>query len=1324
VIRLEALEDRCLLASLQVGTVVDINKQVHNQAQPAIAVNPANPQNLAAASESVDDAGIMEASSFDGGQTWTSHFIADGSSDSLPKAFGTVNVSFDDFGDLFLSYIDDQNEANTDVVMSTDGGKTFTPLTTIKGLSGAPRMVTGSGGSVAPQSIWVEGESSSGVVVTGAPITAPGQVGTFGAPAVIPGTNSFEAYGVPTIGPKGQFAASFQDAIASNGPSNLYVAVDPDGLGPTPIGAAITVTANNFGGVALVPPQPVAGVGSGVGIAYDDSGQAHNGRLYLVKTDRLQVSDTNSGIFLEHSDDDGKTWSADVFVDDSNHNATLILPRVAVDPTTGVVAVSWLDTRNDPGSGPGDTDGKPNTDVEEFATISLDGGDTFLPNVQVASGPSNAIKATGFAGKDDSGFDFGGYTGLAFYAGVFFPAWPDNSPKLAGNPDPNNLDIATAAVTVVGGPTPVGTLKVKPVAITASEGQAFSGNVATFAPPNPSATASDFTATIAWGDGASSKGTVVTDPLGGFDVTGSHTYTEGGHYSAQVVVTPTGKAPGTGTSPVTVSDAPLTGSPVAVSAAEGSLFSGVVATFTDADPSPTVATAYHATIDWGDGTSTAGLVSATTGGGFQVSGSHTLAGGTVPIHVTITDAGGASVQVASTATVADAPIVTSSVTITGVEGTAFTGTVATFFDQDTRNLGSNYYAATINWGDGTTTAGTVAAAPGGGFVVTGDHLFSFGTHAVQVTIHDGDVTQAVANSTATITDAPLTTQSVNLAPTEGVAFQGVVGWFFDADPKTRENNFTATVDWGDGTSSAGRVSYEGDHAFTVVAGHAYASGTHNFTVHVQEVGHPEITLAVPGTATVADAPLTITAGPAAHGVEGVALAAVAGTFTDPSPLARPTDFSATINWGDGTNSPALVMAVAGGGFQVIGVHAFAQPGTYSVSASINHHGQSAGQVGTRAVVGDAPLSALGATVTATQNVPFGGVVATFTDANSRGQAGENRATINWGDGTISAGLVANARGGGFSVIGAHIFGSGGSFPITVTIASTGGSTATAIGTAAVRDVLGPLVGALSPLSDSGLSHTDGITNITQPTFVGSASPGSVVLIAAVPLGSNAPTLVGQGTTDVSGHWAATTLPLPSGAYSIFAVATNAAGRPASPVVALMPSASRGPLIIDTTGPRVLSATLNPASGQVRLTFVDDLFDLGSAALNNPPAYSLALMGARGSVTPLPLTSLVAGPPGPTNVATAIATFGGGRRLSPGTYALILSPVGLTDLAGNPLASGISFTFSVPAGPGGNNTVTGFLINSVPTVALQPTDSSSDLSGAAAFRRFLRSHGRP
>ena len=68
-------------------------------------------------------------------------------------------------------------------------------------------------------------------------------------------------------------------------------------------------------------------------------------------------------------------------------------------------------------------------------------------------------------------------------------------------------------------------LKAQSLTITAEEDAAFSGPVASFTDTGPPGQASDYSATIRWGDGsAPSPGTVIADGHGGFLVSGAHIY--------------------------------------------------------------------------------------------------------------------------------------------------------------------------------------------------------------------------------------------------------------------------------------------------------------------------------------------------------------------------------------------------------------------------------------------------------------------------------------------------------------------------------------------------------------------------------------------------------------------------------------------------------------------------------------------------------------------------------------------------------------------------------------------------------------------------------
>jgi len=112
--------------------------------------------------------------------------------------------------------------------------------------------------------------------------------------------------------------------------------------------------------------------------------------------------------------------------------------------------------------------------------------------------------------------------------------------------------------------------------------------------------------------------------------------------------------------------------------------------------------------------------------------------------------------------------------LSGTAGTASTATVATINDPDTSATASAY-TATINWGDNTSSAGTITGG-GGSFNVTGSHIYSAaGTYPVTVTITS--VSTSLGSSTvtdsATIVAPP--TPVATGPPTVGAAGAGFTG---------------------------------------------------------------------------------------------------------------------------------------------------------------------------------------------------------------------------------------------------------------------------------------------------------------------------------------------------------------------------------------------------------------------------------------------------------------------------------------------------------------------------------------------------------------------
>jgi Bacterial Ig-like domain (group 3) len=173
------------------------------------------------------------------------------------------------------------------------------------------------------------------------------------------------------------------------------------------------------------------------------------------------------------------------------------------------------------------------------------------------------------------------------------------------------------------------------------------------------------------------------------------------------------------------------------------------------------------------------------------------------------------------------------------------------------------------------------------------------------------------------------------------------------------------------------------------------------------------------------------------------------TFTDANPGTQPSDYTATIDWGDGTTPTAgTVQAVSGGGFRVVGTHTYAAAGTFSVHVTVNDinaagpfnpNPASASVTGTATVSAAAvTLTAQGVNVTGTAGTALTNVpVATFTDTAANAQAGNYTVTINWDDGTApTAGTVQSLGGGQFRVVGSHTYLSAGTFQPAVTITSS------------------------------------------------------------------------------------------------------------------------------------------------------------------------------------------------------------------------------------------------------------------------------------------------
>jgi len=178
------------------------------------------------------------------------------------------------------------------------------------------------------------------------------------------------------------------------------------------------------------------------------------------------------------------------------------------------------------------------------------------------------------------------------------------------------------------------------------------------------------------------------------------------------------------------------------------------------------------------------------------------------------------------------------VTLSTAEGMGLTDTVATFSDTDS-NASADEYLATIAWGDGSSSPGTISGPIGGPFTVTGTHNYAEeGTSEVTVYVTDVDdpTNRATVTSTVNVSDATLSASCAALANSL-TSYDGTTANFTDADPSGTESDHTATIAWGDGSSSPGTVSGPDGGPFTVSGAHSYVStGNFNITTTVNDAG--------------------------------------------------------------------------------------------------------------------------------------------------------------------------------------------------------------------------------------------------------------------------------------------------------------------------------------------------------------------------------------------------------------------------------------------------------------------------------------------------------
>jgi hypothetical protein len=148
--------------------------------------------------------------------------------------------------------------------------------------------------------------------------------------------------------------------------------------------------------------------------------------------------------------------------------------------------------------------------------------------------------------------------------------------------------------------------------------------------------------------------------------------------------------------------------------------------------------------------------------------------------------------------------------------------------------------STVDWNGSALTTTFVSSSSLQATVPASDFAFEEGTTATVTVVTPGPGGGTSGGQSFAIVDAALSATANPLSVGEGMPFSGNVASFTDGNPQAPLSDFTATIDWGDGTStSAGMVTQPGGTGtgFVVSGSHTYTVvGRHTLIVTIHDTG--------------------------------------------------------------------------------------------------------------------------------------------------------------------------------------------------------------------------------------------------------------------------------------------------------------------------------------------------------------------------------------------------------------------------------------------------------------------------------------------------------
>lgn len=423
--------------------LINISGNQGSQDETWITINPSNPLNIVGSSNNIryNHGGVGYKMSgyytLDGGKTWAvsttpsniNKYISAPSNGSMTNFDPTQ--AFDTKGNLLLAYgfaqvgnSNDEFDNGVFINRSTDGGKTWSEpipiVTETQGTADQPfhdRYTLTC--DVSPTSkykdkyyiAWQRFKKNPGVLVSYS--TNAGD--DWSNAQTMIGSGYDTQAPMPVTGPNGEVYVAWRQAVAGDQSTDLEIQKSLDG-GKTWLSNPVKImnvrnlgTVNSQSGRNVLAEKQNIRISSCPYITVDLSNGPRRGWIYCVTAGKDAQSKTH--IFLSKSTNNGVAWSAPQVIDNNTLGNDCIFPSISVDPITGLVAVFYYSSQNDP----------KNVGLDAYLAVSFDGSSFNQYRLSPTTWYLNSGYTISYQGPGN--YYWGDYSGITAYNGKIYPCF-------------------------------------------------------------------------------------------------------------------------------------------------------------------------------------------------------------------------------------------------------------------------------------------------------------------------------------------------------------------------------------------------------------------------------------------------------------------------------------------------------------------------------------------------------------------------------------------------------------------------------------------------------------------------------------------------------------------------------------------------------------------------------------------------------------------------------------------------------------------------------------------------------------------------------------